>query len=255
MRNSRLLTSLQMQALEYRQRWLLLLIVLIMPAVLFASNYYTVPAGDPQPFEVPTRDGTVTIYIDARETWPMTIGIMGVTWGVSTVAFFGVVGNLRKDRRLLLCGYRAWEILLARLGLLIGLSVPLSLVGTLPYTVISSSLHPGLVWMACFLGAFISAGFGLLIGILLPRPMEGLLVIILGTGVGMSLAGDAARYFFLYPVMQLITIGRLSSDPWPYPYILQSLLVASAMISLSLAIWWWRTRLPIHAATEAQAGA
>jgi hypothetical protein len=244
MPSTRLLTSLHMQALEYRQRWLLLLIVLVMPAVLFAANYYSVPAGDPQPLEVPTHGGSITVYVDARETWPMTIGIMGVTWGVSTVAFFGVVGNLRKDRRLLLCGYRAWQILLARLGLLIGLSAPLALVGMLPYTVISSSLHPGLVWLACFMAGFVAAGFGLVIGILLPRPMEGLLLVILGTGVGMSLGGDAAKYFFLYPAMQLLTIGRLSTDPWPYSYIAQNLVVASAFIVLALALWWWRARLP-----------
>ncbi len=248
MHNTQLLTSLHMQALEYRQRWLLLLIVLVMPAVLFAANYYSVPSGDPQPVEVPTRGGAVTIYIDARETWPMTIGIMGVAWGVSTVAFFGVVGNLRKDRRLLVCGYRAWQILLARLGLLMSLSAPLALVGMLPYTMISSSRHPELVWLACFLAGFVAAGFGLLIGILVPRPMEGLLIVILGTGVGMSLGGDAARYFFLYPAMQLLTIGRLSPDPWPFMYIAQSLLVAVAFVALALAMWWWRTRLPRRAA-------
>ncbi len=250
MLSTRLLTSLHMQALEYRQRWLLLLIVLVMPAVLFAANYYSVPTGDQVPFEVPTRSGSITVFLESRETWPMTIGIMGVTWGVSTVAFFGVVGNLRKDRRLLLCGYHAWQILLARLGLLVAMSAPLALVGTLPYTEISSSLHPELVWLACFMAGFVAAGFGLLIGILLPRPMEGLLMVILGTGVGMSLGGDAAKYFFLYPAMQLLTIGRLSPDPWPYPYIAQSLLVAVAFVALALVIWWRRTRLPRRAATE-----
>ena len=215
-----------------------------MPAVLFAANYYSVPTGDPQPIEVPTHGGSVTIHIDARETWPMTIGIMGVTWGVSTVAFFGVVGNLRKDRRLLVCGYHAWQILLARLGLLVSLSAPLALVGMLPYIVISSSRHPELVWLACFLAGFVAAGFGLLVGILIPRPMEGLLIVILGTGIGMSLGGDAAKYFFLYPAMQLLWMGRLSPDPWPYSYIAQSLLVASAFILLALTVWWWRTRLP-----------
>jgi hypothetical protein len=248
MHNTRLLTSLHMQTLEYRQRWLLLLIVLIMPAVLFAANYYSVPTGNPQPVEVPTHSGSITIYVDPRETWPMTIGIMGVTWGVSTVAFFGVVGSLRKDRRLLVCGYRAWQILLARLGLLVGLSVPLALVGMLPYTVISASLHPAIVLSACFLAALIAAGFGLLIGVLLPRPMEGLLLVILGTGVGMSLGGESARYFFLYPAMQLLVIGRLSPDPWLYSYVVQSLLVAVTFVALALALWWWRTRLPRRAA-------
>jgi hypothetical protein len=248
MRNSRLLTSMTMQALEYRQRWLLLLIVLVMPAVLFAANYYSVPAGSQEPVSVPVHGGSITVYVEARETWPMTIGIMGVTWGVSTVAFFGVVGSLRKDRRLLVCGYHAWQILLARLGLLAGLSVPLALFGMLPYTVISASQHPAIVWLACLLAALIAAGFGLLIGILLPRPMEGLLLVILGTGVGMSLGGEAAKYFFLYPAMQLLWMGRLSPDPWPYAYLAQSLLVAAAFAALALTIWWWRTRLPRRAA-------
>jgi hypothetical protein len=114
----------------------------------------------------------------------------------------------------------------------------------LPYTVISSSLHPGLVWLACFMAGFVAAGFGLVIGVLLPRPMEGLLLVILGTGVGMSLGGDSAKYFFLYPAMQLLTIGRLARNPWPYAYIAQSLLVGVAFVVLALVIWWWRARLP-----------
>jgi hypothetical protein len=244
MNNTRLATAFQMQALEFRQRWLLLLIVLALPVVFFAANYYSTPSGDLTPVDVPVHGGTIEVYVDTRETWPMTIGIMGVAWGVSTIAFFAVVGNLWKDRRLLLCGYRAWQILFARLGLLISMSVPLAVAGMLPYTVVSSSLHPELVWLACFLAGIIAAGFGLLIGIVLPRPTEGLLMVLLVTGVGMSLGDEAARYFFLYPAWQMLTIGRLSPDPWPYSYIAQSVLVAGLFFALALAIWWWRTRLP-----------
>lgn len=246
MTTTRLLTSFRMQAQEYRQRLLLLVIVLVMPVLLFAASYYSGPPGDPTPIEVPQRGGSVTLYVDARETWPMTIGIMGVVWGVATIAFFGVVGNLERDRRLLLSGYRVWEIVLARAALLGALSVPLALAGSLPYLVVTASRFPLLVWLACFLAALMAAGFGLLVGILLPRPTEGLLVIIIGTGIGLSLAGDAARYFFLYPAMQLLTMGRLAQEPWPYPYIAGSLLISTAFLALSLALWWRRTRLPRH---------
>ena len=32
--------------------------------------------------------------IEPRENWSMGIGILGVAWGVSTIAFFSVMGNL-----------------------------------------------------------------------------------------------------------------------------------------------------------------
>jgi hypothetical protein len=44
--------------------------------------------------------------------------------------------------------------------------------------------------------------------------------------------------------MQLLWMGRLSPDPWPYSYVVQSLLVAVTFVTLALALWWWRTRLP-----------
>lgn len=246
----RLVTSFQMQLLEYRQRFLLLAIVLAMPALLFAANYYSVPLERQVPLEVPERGGLTTVYVDSREAWPMVMGIIGISWGVATIAFFSVVGNLQRDRRLLLSGYRAWEILLARAGLLAVLSVPIAIAGMIPYVVVTSSLHPELVWLACFMTALISGGFGLLVGILLPRHTEGLLVIILGTGIGLSLSGDAARYFFLYPASQLLMVGRLARDPWPFPYLASGLIVAAVFAALALALWWWRTRLPRY--VEAQ---
>ncbi|MBI2830313.1 MAG: hypothetical protein HYX81_04050 [Chloroflexi bacterium] len=240
---SRFLTSLRLQALEYRHRWLLFIIVLAMPVAFFSATYFTVPAGgELRPVDVPVRDGVIQVLVEVRETFPMMIGIMGVSWGMSIMAFFSVMGNLQRDRRLILCGYKPWQILLARLGLLFAVSIPLALIGTLPYTVISSSLHPELVWLANLLAGLISAGFGLLIGTLLPRPTEGLLVVILVTGIGMSLEGDAKRFFFTYHASQLLTLGRLSTDPWAFPHIWQGLLVAMAFIGLALVLWSWRMR-------------
>ncbi|MFQ5945568.1 MAG: hypothetical protein ACE5NC_04880 [Anaerolineae bacterium] len=240
----RLLTSLRMQALEYRDRGLLLLIVLGLPVVFFAATYYTAPdVAAPVPTRVPERTGTVEVYLQARETWPMVVGIMGVEWGVATVAFFAVMGNLQRDRRLVLSGYSAWQILVARLGILAGISVLLAFPAMVPYTVVTSSLHPELVWLANFLGGLIAAGFGLLVGTLLPRPTEGMLIVLLVIGVGVSLGQDAARYFFTYPAQQLLTVGRLAQDPWPFPFIWQSLLIAGGFVGLALALWWRRTRV------------
>ena len=241
---SRFLTSMRMQAREYRDRWLMLLIVLALPVVFFATSYYSTPAGgELRPVSVPERTGVAEVYVEPRDTWSMGIGIMGVAWGVAAIAFFSVMGNLQRDRRLILSGYRPWQILLARLGILAGVSVPLAVAGMAPYTLVTSSLHPELVWLANFLGGLVAAGFGLLIGTLLPRPTEGTLIVILVIGIGLSLGGDAKKYFFLYAPMQLLTIGRLAHDPWPYPYVGQSLAVLTAFLIPSLFLWWRRTRI------------
>ena len=42
---SRLLTSLQMQAREYRDRGLLLFIVLVLPVIFFSASFFSSPTG------------------------------------------------------------------------------------------------------------------------------------------------------------------------------------------------------------------
>ena len=244
---SQLLTAFRLQAIEYTHRRLLLLIVLAMPIAFFAATYYTAPeTGRLVPFVVPERTGPVEVLLPPRLTWPMSVGIMGVAWAVGTIGFFAVMGNLQRDRRLVLSGYTAWRILLARLGILAVISVPLAVVGLVPYTIITSSTHPELVLLANFSAGLIAAGFGMLVGTLLPRPTEGMLVVLLVIGIGMSLDGEALTYFFLYPPIELLAIGRLAKDPWPFTYLWQSGLVLGAFLLPSLALWWRRTRLERH---------
>ena len=242
---SRFLTSLRMQAAEYRHRLLLLLLVMLLPVTFFAATYYSTRT-EPSPIaiEVPGRTGVSLVRPPERETWPVSIGLMGVSWAVAAAAFFSVTGNLQKDRRLVLAGYRAWELLLARLTILAVFSVALAFSAMLIFTGLASSNHPWITWVAAFLAGLIAAGVGLLLGTLLPRPTEGMLLIIMIFGVGMSLGQDAGRYFFMHPTQQLLTVGRFSQDPWPYPYIWQGLLVAAAFVAGAVLLWWLRTRIP-----------
>jgi hypothetical protein len=241
---SRLLTSLQMQAREYRARGLLLLIVTLLPVVFFAASFYSSPTGGRlATIKVPELNGTAEVQVEPRETWSMGIGILGVAWGVSTIAFFSVMGNLQRDRRLILSGYRSWEILLARLGILVGASILLAVAGMIPYTIVTTSNHPEVVWLANFMGGLIAAGFGLLVGTLLPRPTEGMLIVILVTGVGLALNGDSAKYFFLYQPIQLLVSGRLATDPRILPFVGGSLTMAAAFLLPALFLWWRRTRI------------
>ena len=238
----RMLTSFRMQAIEYRRRVMVLLLVMALPVVFFAATYYTTSDGLTN-ISVPQRTGAVEVEVQDRETWPVAIGLMGVAWGVAAAAFFSMTGSMERDRRLVLAGYGAWKILLARLGLLSGISVVLAFAATFISSVLTSSLHPELTWLAAFLAGLIAAGTGLLLGTLLPRPTEGMLIIIGLYGTGMSLGEEASRYFITYPAQQLLIAGRFAEEPWPVPYVWQSLLIAAVFVALALALWSWRTRV------------
>jgi hypothetical protein len=242
----RFFTAFRLQAIEYGHRRLLLGIVLAMPVLFFVLTYYTAPEMASQPLLVPEHHGATSVDISPRLSWSLNVAIMGVAWALGVIGFFAVMGNLRRDRRLVLSGYAAWEVLVARLAVLAAISAPVAIIGMAPAVLITSLRHPDLVPLANLCAAFIAAGFGMLVGTVLPRPTEGVLIVILVIGVGVPLGGDAMKYFFLYPTIQLQTVGWLARDPWPFPFLWQSGLVLSAFLGPSLLLWWRRTRLIRH---------
>ena len=93
------------------------------------------------------------------------------------------------------------------------------------------------------MAGLIAAGFGLLVGTLLPKPTVGMLIVILVTGIGLALNGDAAKYFFLYQPIQMLISGRLATDPRILPFVGGSLAMATAFLIPALFLWWRRTRI------------
>lgn len=246
-RAARFLTSVRLQAIEFSHLRVLLTIVLGLPIVIFVMTYYGTPASAPPVhLLVPDEAGDVAVAVPQRIGYSEGMGVMGVGWALATVAFFAVTGNLERDRRLVLSGYRAWQILLARLTILAGLSLPLAVVAMAPATVVMPANHPELVFLADLCGALISAGFGMLVGTLIPRATEGVLVVVVVIGLGMSLGQDAGRIFFLYPALQLLISGRLAQDPPVVVYLWQSALVMALFLIPALGLWWWRTRIIRH---------
>ena len=82
---------------------------------------------------------------------------------------------------------------------------------------------------------------GMMLGTLLPRTTEGMIIIIGVFGTAMSLPD--ATYLPTYPAIQLHLAGRFAEDPWPVPYIWQGLLIVAVLVAASLVLWSWRTRL------------
>lgn len=112
-----------------------------------------------------------------------------------------------------------------------------------PATVVMPANHPEIVFLADLCAAVISAGFGMLVGTLIPRATEGVLVVVVAIGLGMSLGQGAGQYFFLHPALQLLISARMAHDPPVIEYVWRSALVLAVFLAPSLALWWWRTRI------------
>lgn len=238
----RFLVSLRMQAREYKHRLAILFVVLMLPVAFWVSTYYT--AGEsPMPVEVPTYSGTEEMMVPQREGWPSVIGLMGTAWAVGVAAFYSLTGSVRKDKRLVLCGYKALEILGARLILLIGIDLFVSIVPIILFVPTISPLNPEVVWLSSFLAGLIGIQFGLFIGALIPRPTEGTLIIIAFFGISMSVGGDAARFFPTYPANQLLFSGLFAENPLISPFVVDTLLIFFILAVLIMGLWSYRVRI------------
>jgi len=238
----KLSVSLKMQALEQRRKFTTLLIVFILPVAFWASIYCT--AGEElTPITVPTLNGDIEIFVPAKKSYPIDLGLMAISWAMAVVAFFAESGSAEKDRRLVLCGYGSWQILFARLILLAGITFFTSIIPLILFASILSPKHPWILWLALLLVGLIAMEIGLLIGALIPRYTEGVLTIIALFGIGMSIQGEAAKFFPTYPARQLFRSGLFAEDPLVFPFVGQELLIFLMLVITTIIFWYFRIRV------------
>jgi len=163
--------------------------------LLPAAFYYSVPASEP---------------------YGLVAGSMGVSWAVAAAGMFGVLGWRRAEPRLALAGATAIPGLAGRLLLVTGLAL-----------VLVAGFAPQIVWRSrdlisdpeVFVGglvlmALVSVPIGLAIGALVPRELEGTLVLIGVIGIGTSVPLDTAlaRALPLWGPLEVMQVGAGLSD-------------------------------------------
>jgi hypothetical protein len=238
----KILISLKMQSLEQRRRFTTLLIVFILPVAFWASIYYTA-SEEPTPITVPTLNGNIEVFVPVKKSYPIDLGLMAVSWTMAVVAFFAESGSAEKDRRLVLCGYGSWQILFARFILLAGMTLFTSTIPLILFVPILSPKHSWILWLALFIVGLIAMEIGLLIGALIPRYTEGVLIIIALFGIGMSIQGEAAKFFLTYPARQLFRSGLFAENPLVFPFAGQELLIFIILIVVTIVFWYFRIRV------------
>lgn len=212
----------EMQARDLIRRRAVMVLFVLLPAAF----YYSIPAS---------------------EDYGLLAGSMGVSWAVAAAGLFGILGWRRADPRLALAGAPVAQGLAGRLLLLLTLGLGLVAVFAPQILWRSSALitDPGLAVLALTLMAIVSVPLGLAIGALVPRELEGTLVLIGIVGVAMSVPPDTvvARSLPLWGPLELLMIAAGLSDGPALGATTHALV--SALVLLGVAYLSWRRRIHI----------
>ena len=241
----RVIVSARMQWLEIIRRGPTLLLLVGLPLVFFLVMYYTA-SSYPMPLEVLTIEGERQVMVDHRDFVALLLAVMGMGWGIAATALFSVVGRTDGDRRLILCGYRATELMIARLAVLVTIVMVLSLAFMIPVVVLLEPNFPSLVWLSIILAGFVAVGAGLAIGTLVPRQLEATIGVIAVFGLEMAMAAGQAtveRYLPLHFANELLKSGAFADSPQAILPTVLSLGYGATLFVVASLMWSIRTGL------------
>jgi hypothetical protein len=159
---------------------------------------------------------------------------LGIGWALSTAALFA--GNAARgiEPRLRLSGYSTADLVAGRLGALWAVGLALAT----PYLVLirldQHDIRFGAVAAIMLLTVAVAAPFGLLLSALLPRELEGTLVLLMVVGLQMIMdpAGTASR---VLPFWFSREIGTYAIDHTDDGYLTRGLVHAAVMLAVLLA--------------------
>jgi hypothetical protein len=122
----------------------------------------------------------------------ITTGGIAMAFSIAGASIFVAMTARPVDQRLILAGYRPWELLLGRLLLLELFGVAVAGIFSVVMIFGSSPADPWLVAAGVGLVAFSSVPFGLAVGELAPHELEGVLILIGVVGVQLTLDSGQA---------------------------------------------------------------
>lgn len=179
----RVRTALRMGLREYRRMPLLWILLVGLPAYILGGFASFIPDTS-VPVEVPGNGQQLLSMVDVyiATFTPLVAGLVGGIAGL-----FLVRATRDADARLVIAGYRAREVVLARVGLVavIGVAVSAVSVATTSIVVFRPANLPAFA-AATLLGAVIWGLLGVLAGIVLDR-LGGVYLVLFGTMIDMFL--------------------------------------------------------------------
>lgn len=175
---SRLGVSTEMTVRALLRSRLVLLLLFVIPT-LFLAAVALITSHRGIVVELPSAGPGVLVELVQRQEGLVFVGLAAV--GVLTA--FLALDLLQRDaevtRRLVLCGYRPREVIVARLLVLIAMVLANGSYVALLIQIVFRPAHPAAMWLGFLLGGWVYGGYGLLVGALVRRELEGILLVVL----------------------------------------------------------------------------
>ena len=192
----------------------------------------------------------LSFYLASMSTGTKSIiaGGVGMAFAISGATLFSVLSSNEVDQRLVLGGYRPYELLLGRLVFL----GPMGLAIGATFSVLMSTIsHPARPWLT-FVGvgavALMAIPFGLAVGAAVPKELEGTLVLIgvVGMQLAMEPHSPIARLLPFYGPRQLISSSLAAHGQVAWPLLL-TLLYAIGLFVVARMLVARRVEVMHHA--------
>ncbi|HZQ86231.1 MAG TPA: hypothetical protein VFA83_15395 [Acidimicrobiales bacterium] len=162
-----------------------------------------------------------SFYVASSDNGPSAAASGGVAlaFAVSGAALFSVLSSRAADQRLVLSGYRPFEMLLGRLLFLGPLALMIAGLFSLTIVELSTPARPWVVTLGIAVVALQSVPFGLAVGAAVPRELEGTLVLIGVVGIQLATRLDtvSSKVLPFYGPRQILEAGLVHDGPLARP--------------------------------------
>jgi len=188
----------------------------------------------------------LALYLSGHGYVRIEFGGLGLAWAIATVSLFTLQAGRTIDPFLALSGYRPFELLLGRLILLEGVGAALAVLFWVIMSLGEDPPRPATLLVALLVTAGIAVPMGIAIAALVPRELEGVLVLIGIVAVAMVMENNSVLHP-LYGSREILNTAALAErDAGIGAATLHALGVASSLWAVSLVAWMTRVRLHLR---------
>ena len=234
-----------------RNRFALILLVTI--PVLFFTLVSMTMGDNLVVFKLASISEDTIVEVSARKQSLIFIGVAAVGLLTSFLAMNLIQKESDVNRRLVLCGYRPSELILAKLGVLLCVVVLISAyVGALLLLFFRPE-NLAFMILGLVLAGFVHACYGLLVGALVRRELEGVLLIVLLVNIDSGwlqnpiFYAEAQNKFLIrflpaYFPSQASMVSAFTDHPISGP-VAGSVIYGSGLLLIALAIYFRRMKI------------
>jgi ABC-2 type transport system permease protein len=204
-------------------------------------------------FKLPSVSAETSVQVSMRHESLVFMGLAAVGFIISFLSMNLIQKHTETNRRLILCGYRPSELILAKLTVLLCVTTLIAffVAGMLPLFFWPDRFLQVVLGFA--LGGFVYGCYGLLVGALCRGEMEGILFIVLLANIDVGWLQNPTfyseaqnteiiRYLPAYFPSQTSVVAAFSKHSIRKPFV-GGLLYGTALLVVSVLIFWRKMRI------------